>query len=242
MVTRCDACLLRSQPFFQPLSSDELRETQALKVGEVTVDAGTPVLSEGLPSNQIFTVLSGVGVRSRSEAPRKRRVLSFVFPGDLLGLQDNVMDVMRHTIEARSRMRLCVFDRRTLWDFVQRAPQRSYSLIWSAARDSHFLGDAHDTQGQRTAEQSVAWALVKLWRRGSGLGMTQGTSMPMPFKQQDLADALGLSLVHTNKTLAKFRDKALAVWRDGRLIIDDLETLAAIGQATNSDTPPKALL
>ena len=54
-------------------------------------------------------------------------------------------------------------------------------------------------------------------------------TVPLPFRQQDLADALGLSLVHTNKTLARFRSRQLCDWSDGVLRILDAPALAATG-------------
>jgi len=220
---------------FAEMSSDEVQQTQRFKVGELTVEPGTPILTEGAHSAQLFTVLAGVGLRHKILENGRRQVLTFVFPGDLLGLQSAVLGEMGHSIEARSRMRLCVFDRAALWEFFRTSPERSYDLTWLAAAEEHFMGEALVTVGQRTAEEAVAWALVKLWKRANTLEMTDNSAMAMPFKQQDLADALGLSLVHTNKTLAKFRERQLAVWRDGRLLINDLETLARIGM---TDTDP----
>jgi hypothetical protein len=57
-----------------------------------------------------------------------------------------------------------------------------------------------------------------------------------------LADALGLSLVHTNKTLAKFRERQMAVWRDATLTVNDLDQLAHIGLTTLDDPPKRPLL
>ncbi len=224
------------------MSDDEVRQTQRFKVGELTVEAGTPILTEGAHSAQLFTVLSGLGLRYSTLENGRRQVLSFVFPGDLIGLQGAVMAEMTHTVEARSRMRLCVFDRAALWNFLKHAPSRAYDLTWIAATEEHFLGEALTTVGQRTAEEAVAWALVKVWKRARALLLIDGSAMNLPFKQQDLADALGLSLVHTNKTLAKFRERQIATWRDGQLSVTDLDTLAAIGMVGTDDPPPRPLL
>lgn len=242
MVTRCELCPLRQRSLFLPMSDEEVRQTQRFKVGELTVDPGTPVLTEGSHSAQIFTVLSGMGLRYKVLENGRRQVLTFIFAGDLIGLQGAVMNEMAHTVEARSRMRLCVFDRAALWDFFKHSPSRAYDLTWIAATEEHFLGEALATVGQRTAEEAVAWALVKLWLRAEGLELLDGVSMPLPYKQQDLADALGLSLVHTNKTLAKFRERQLATWRDGRLVVNDLKTLARIGMTTVEEPPVRPML
>ena len=242
MVTRCEACPLRSRRPFAKMSDETVRQTQRFKVGELLVEPGTPILTEGAHSAQLFTVLAGTGLRHKTLENGRRQVLTFVYPGDLIGLQGAVMGEMSHTVEARSRMRLCVFDRAALWDFFKHGPERAYDLTWIAATEEHFMGEALATLGQRTAEEAVAWALVKLWKRAESLEMTDGRAMPLPFKQQDLADALGLSLVHTNKTLAKFRERQLAVWRDGRLQVNDLETLARIGMTDAEPAATRPLL
>ena len=242
MVTRCEACPLRRRNLFTQMSDEDVRQTQRFKVGELTVEAGTPILTERSHSAQLFTVFSGVGLRYKALPGGRRQVLSFLFPGDLIGLQAAAMNEMTHTVQARSRMRLCVFDRAALWDFFKASPERSYDLIWIAAAEEHFLGEALTTVGQRTAEESVAWALVKLWSRARGLEMIEGSAMPMPFKQQDLADALGLSLVHTNKTLAKFRERQLAVWREGKLTVNDVEGLARIAMTPADGASRRPLL
>jgi len=95
--------------------------------------------------------------------------------------------------------------------------------------EERFLGEAIATLGQRDAEQSIAWALTRVFLRGKGLGLVTNNAMPFPFKQQDIADALGLSLVHTNKTLGKLKSRQLAMWSDGTLRIPDVEQLAECG-------------
>ncbi|KIT15409.1 Crp/Fnr family transcriptional regulator [Jannaschia aquimarina] len=224
------------------MSDTEVEQTQRFKVGELTVEAGTPILTEGANSAQLFTVLSGMGIRHTTLENGRRQVLTFILPGDLIGLQGAVMGEMGHSVEARTRMRLCVFDRAALWDFFKNAPARAYDLTWIAATEEHFLGEALATLGQRTAEQAVAWALVRLWQRGVALDLVENNSMPLPFRQQDLADALGLSLVHTNKTLAKFRTKQIASWRDGRLTLTDIDELSRIGLVDEQKAVRRPLL
>jgi len=108
-------------------------------------------------------------------------------------------------------------------------PERAFDLTWLAAAEEHFLGDALVTVGQRTAKEAVAWSLARIYLRGQSLGLVKGDAMDMPYIQQDLADALGLSLVHTNKTLAALRKQQLAVWSDGTLRVPDIQTLADVG-------------
>ena len=50
-----------------------------------------------------------------------------------------------------------------------------------------------------------------------------------PAVQGDIADALGLSVVHIHRVLRGLRDDGLATLRNGMLQIDDWDKLAALG-------------
>lgn len=229
MSTQCRYCPLHKKEAFITLSREELEFMQEFKVGELTVDPGTTILMEGSNAPQLYTVLSGMGIRDKKLENGERQVVNFVFPGDFLGLQAGMVGEMGHSVEARTHMRMCAFNRSDFWSFFKNHPSRAFDITWLAAMEEHFLGETLVTIGQRTARQAVSWALVKFFERGKALGFVSENTMSLPFTQRDLADALGLSLVHTNKTLAKLRAQQLASWSDHVLQINDLDKLAEVG-------------
>jgi CRP-like cAMP-binding protein len=242
LATKCENCPIRRRDLFEDMSQDEIKFMQRFKVGELVVDAGTPILMEGSNSPQLFTALHGMGLRYKLLSNGKRQVTSMIFPGDFIGLQAGIMGEMGHSVEATTKMTLCVFDRSEMWSFFKERPDRAFSLTWLAAVEEHFMGDALATVGQRTAIQAVSWALAKIYIRAMALGMVNNGSMQFPFKQQDLADALGLSLVHTNKTLAILKSKQLAQWSDGTLRIPDLKGLGDIALLEDLVAPKRPIM
>jgi CRP/FNR family transcriptional regulator len=230
MVTDCVDCPLRCRPVFAPMTAEELDFMRRFKAGERTVPTGSEVVSQGQTSSALFTVLSGMAVRSIHLPEGQRQVISFVFPGDLIGLQSGLMGEARHSVTAVTDMVLCHFPRNRVWDLFTSQPARAYDLTWIAAVEEHFLGETVATLGQRDATQRVAWALVRIWRRLAALGMDQEGSVPFPFRQHDLADALGLSIVHTNRVIGALRRSGLAEIVGRRLILHDHATLAALAQ------------
>ncbi|NJM82530.1 MAG: winged helix-turn-helix domain-containing protein [Tabrizicola sp.] len=52
--------------------------------------------------------------------------------------------------------------------------------------------------------------------------------VPFPFRQHDLADALGLSIVHTNRTIAALRRAGLVRISARRLQMQDHATLSVV--------------
>lgn len=198
---------------------------QNIKVGEITVAPGTVVMMEGHAISRLYTALSGMGLRYKTLEDGRRQVLNFVFPGDLVGLQSALVDQAEHSVEATTEMTFCIFERGALWKTYRSQPERAYALTWMGAVEEHFLGEALASLGQRDAAERLAWALVRIHSRLRLLGLESGGSVPLPYRQQDLADALGLSLVHTNKVLARLRRKGLAYWTGGRLTLPDPRAL-----------------
>ncbi|MFD2856604.1 Crp/Fnr family transcriptional regulator [Seohaeicola zhoushanensis] len=224
----CKTCPLRKHNLFTPFSEDELAFMGTFKTGELRVDRGSTILLEGSSSPQLFTVLDGMGTRYKTLESGRRQVINFVFPGDFVGLQAGMMGEMKHSVEATTDMTLCVFRRDDLWRLFSHHPERAYDLTWIAAVEEHFLGETIASLGQRDAMQRIAWALVRIFERLKATGYGKGDTVPVHFRQQDLADALGLSLVHTNKTLQALKAKGLATWRDGKLQLRKLAELAEL--------------
>jgi CRP-like cAMP-binding protein len=242
MATRCENCPLHDSPLFKKVPIDARRITQRFKSGELAVEPGTPIMMEGTNAPQLYTALRGMGLRYTLLPNGERQVINFVFPGDFIGLQAAVMGKMQHSVEATTAMTLCVFDRAEFFNFFRTHPERGFDIVWLSAVEEHFLGDALTTVGQRSAYEAIAWALLKLFQRGKALGLATNGRMPLPFRQQDLADALGLSLVHTNKTLTKLRERQAVSWSEGVLHLPDPDGLAAIAQMDQAELPARPFI
>ncbi len=200
------------------------------KSGELEVAARAPILSQGVASPYLYTVLDGFGVRSRALADGRRQVINFVMPGDLIGVQTALLNEMDHSVDATTAMTLCVFTRERFWELFKASPERAFDVSWIAAREERSLGEALAVVGRLSAVERVAAAFVTIFRRSGDLNLVRGGKAPMPWTQRDLSDALGLSLVHTNRTLKKLEADGLAIWRGAELEVRDLARLAEIGQ------------
>ena len=227
-ITPCRNCPLRPLPLFEQFTPQTLQFMESFKVGELVVGPGTTLLVEGSNAPQLYTALSGMGVRYKLVEDGGRQVVNLILPGDFLGLQAGVMGEMKHSAETVTEMTLCVFDRAALWRLFSDEPQRAFDITWLAAMEEHFLGESLTTIGQREGKARVAWALTRVFLRLRAIRLGTATSVPLPFRQQDLADTIGMSLVHTNKTLQALRRAHLLEWRDGVLTVPNVAALAEI--------------
>ncbi len=244
MTVDCHQCPLRRKEAFVGMTDEEVEFMRRVKIAERRVDPRTVVLNEGEDSRYLYTALEGLGLRYKTVAGGRRQVIGFTYPGDFIGLQGGLLGRMGHSFASTTGMTLCVFDRVELKRIYAEQAERAFDLTWLAATEESVLGEMLVTIGQRPAMHAMAWLLLRMFLRGRAVGLVTtdgaGGAMPFPYRQQDLADALGLSLVHTNKTMAKLRARDLAGMGDGLLRLPDLEALAAMaGSDLAAITPPR---
>lgn len=195
------------------------------KKGELAVERGATVLVEGSHSAHLYTVLSGWGFRYKLLSDGRRQILNYTMPGDLIGLQGSVMGEMQHSVEALSPMLLCVFERGELHGLYRNYPELAYDITWLASREERMLDENLLSVGRRSALERCAYLIAFLYARAKDVGLAAGKSLTIPITQQHVADTLGLSLVHTNKTIRKLANRGLLRWRDRGCEVHDIEAL-----------------
>lgn len=227
---KCRECPFRTNEAFRKFSEAELEFIQSFKSGELVADAGTTIFLEGNNSAHLYTVLSGWVFRYKLLHDGRRQILNFGLPGDFFGLQSSMFGEMDHSVEALTDVVLCVFPREKIWKLYESYPDLGFDLTWLASREQFIIDENLLTVGRRTALERVASVLVHVFLRLQQLGMARGNRIDVPFTQQQLSDALGLSHVHTNKTLKKLTNDKLIEWNPPKLLIKDLEGLAQVAK------------
>lgn len=238
----CSACPLRRLPMFREFEPAELAFVEKFKVGEMSVKAGSHVFLEGHDSAHLYTVLDGWAVRFKLMENGRRQIFNFAIRGDFLGLQGVLFDKMLHSVEALSDLRLCVFSRARVWELYERHSGLAFDLTWLAAREESILADHLAAVGQKPARERIAYALVYLFDRARRAGMLEGASLHMPITQEHLADAMGLSLVHTNKTIQRLRSSGWLEWRRQTMTLHDEARLAELAGYDRYDRRPNPFI
>lgn len=210
---------------FRPFETQELRFVSSFKTGELVAETGTTLLSEGNHSAHLYTLLSGWAFRYKTLPDGRRQILNYMLPGDLVGLQGSVIGEMQHSVEALSPLVLCVFQRNRLSELFSNHPGLGFDITWLAAQEERMLDDHLLSLGRRSAIERAAYLIAFLYHRAMSVGLTDQRSLYLPITQMHVADTLGLSIVHTNKTLRKLADRKLIRWLDRSCEVIDVEGL-----------------
>jgi CRP-like cAMP-binding protein len=238
----CKQCGLRKTDAFTAVSPEEVRFIESFRSDTMAVPAGKAILREQQPIGKLFTLYSGWAFRYKTLSDGRRQILSFLLPGDLVGLQEEFSDTAMHGIEAVTDTALCVFPRHQLWDLFRNHPQLGYDITWLAARGEGAVDDNLVTAGRRNATERVAMLLMSLFRRLDRIGTAEGGYIEFPINQQHIADMLGLSLVHTNKTLRRLHRLGLHEIENGKLRLLNPKALERIADYYDTPRPHVPLL
>lgn len=225
----CRRCELRKTDAFLPFSDEKLDYIQGFRESTMELAAGRQIIAEHKSSTRLFTLYRGWAFRYKTLSDGRRQILNFLVPGDFIGLQEEFADGATPGVEALTDVTLCVFPRDGLWQIFRDDPQLGYDVTWLAAREESLVDEGLLTTGRRTAMERIAMLLVHLYRRAERVGLASEGSIAFPFSQQHIADALGLSLVHTNKTLRRLGRLGLHTLEQGRLVMHDPRGLENIG-------------
>jgi CRP/FNR family transcriptional regulator, anaerobic regulatory protein len=225
----CEECPFRSfHTVFRDFTRDELDFVSRFKAGELRVEKGKTFLLQGASSDHLFTVLGGWAFRYKMLPDGRRQILNYALPGDFVGLQASVLNQMEHSVEALTDVLLCIFPRDQLWELHRGHPTLAFDLTWLAAREEQILDDNLLSVGRRTAPERIAYLLLHLFTRAKQLGLAEGNTFQFPLTQQHVADTLGMSLVHANKTFQRLRRSNLVRWSPNEVHIVDAAALAGL--------------
>jgi CRP-like cAMP-binding protein len=238
----CFECALRRCGHFKPVSDVELAFINEMKREHERLPAGAEIIAAGQEQAELYTLYSGWAFRFKTLPDGRRQILNILLPGDLIGLQGAMFEAAAYGVEALTDVEICVLPRRKVWTLFTNMPELSFDVTWLGAREESHVDESLASVGRRSAAERIAALVIMLYKRLDALGLVAGAAMPFPLTQQHIADALGLSLVHTNKSLAKLRRLGMFSQTNGTLLLRNPRALESLAQYFEEETPKRPLI
>ena len=190
---------------------------------------GTDIVQDGSIPKHTTVMLSGTACRYKILKGNTRHILSFQYPGDMTDLFSYVMKKLDHAVGALSDCTVAQITHEHIAALCEKYPNLQYSFWRDTMLDASISNNWILGGGRKTSER-MANLLCEIFVRLSSVGLADlDKVIPFHATQQDIADALGLSLVHTNKTLASLKNRRLIDFKWGKLKILDWEGLTVAG-------------
>jgi CRP-like cAMP-binding protein len=237
--TQCGECPIRQHALFQGVESGHLEWTQQYRANQLQLAAKKVIYQEGLNSEYAYTLYSGWVALYKSLANGKRQITRFALPGDFLGFQPNLIGPCLQSAQSLTPVVLCAFPRKRLLMMMKERPELATNMSIMTARDmalcqQHLLGT-----GRKSAKERVAFLLLELYHRACAikklLPPQENDWIDFPIAQEDIADAVGLTTVHVNRTMQDLRHEGFIEYATKRLRIPNIEALATLAEFNVED-------
>src|SRR5580704_2291008 len=184
----------------------------------------TPLARAGDPEPAIFLLHSGFAYRSCPLADGRRAILDILVPGDVTGLDHIVSASPIEDIAAADRLSY-----RALGATAVRALMADHPIalhILALIAEARWRGDRLAASlGRLDAHARICLMLLDIYERLHRRELINRPSFNLPFTQEQIADHLGLTLVHVNRTLRRLREERLVLVDRQVVIIKDLDRL-----------------
>lgn len=182
-------------------------------------------MRSGEATSELFIVLDGLAASYKLLANGERQITSFRIQGDLCESQTFVSPCLDYSISALSPLLVATVPRRALLLLAEAYPEL-VGLLWretalSAAIEREWIVNL----GRRPAPERMAHLFCEMQARMQDAGLAAGPRFSFPVTQGGLADALGLSTVHVNRSLQQLRGLGLIEFGSGVAVVEDLEAL-----------------
>jgi CRP-like cAMP-binding protein len=174
-------------------------------------------------SSRTYTINSGWAYRFHELPKSRRQILRILIPGDPIYLSSISTPTapVRHGIRAITNVVLCAFDSNQMNAILFDSEEQRARLASEVAAQFNELDRRLTDIGQRRAIARVASFLLDLKSRLCARGFVLNDGFELPVRQELIADALGLTQVHVNRTLAELRRLEYIRFERGRMEILD---------------------
>jgi CRP-like cAMP-binding protein len=242
---------LRKLESLAVLDAEDVRIARALVGPTRTVEARADIVEEGRPPGACTILIEGLACRYKALDDGRRQILSLHVPGDVLDLHGVLLGRLDHSVATLSRCRVAPIAADALLETLDRHPNLRQAFWRSSLLDGALFRAWLVALGQRPAHERVAHLFSEVDARLTAADATRGDTLDFPITQEELADALGLSVVHVNRVLQRLRRDGLITLRARKLSIHDRDALRRLGgfdgrylsvgpDATEGATPARA--
>ena len=193
-----------------------------------TFAAGRSVVAEGASVKHLHVVLDGWASRYRTLSDGRRQFPSLLLPGDVCDLDRLMIDRLHFGVMSLTPCSIAAMPLDKLRVLLEDSSALRNAFWWLTCVENSIANEWAVCLGRRSALERVAHLLCELKIRAEAVYASEADSYILPMTQEDLGDAVGLSVVHINRTLQTLRQRGLINLRDRRLTILDYKALVGL--------------
>lgn len=212
------------------LSDQETRLLEQASFAVRHIESDRDLTREDDRPSHCSLLLEGFACRYKVLESGQRQIMALHVPTDFCDLTSLLLSRMDYSVGTLTPVTVALIPHATILSWAKSHPGLAH-LLWRATLvDASVSREWIVNVGRRTAYQRMAHLLCELVLRMRSAGQANGRTCYLPLTQIVLADALGLTPVHVNRTLQWLRGEGLIEFGGGTLTVLNWSGLKRAGE------------
>ncbi|MDB5591100.1 Crp/Fnr family transcriptional regulator [Enterovirga sp.] len=183
------------------------------------------IVHEGDRPRSANLILSGFATRYKILEDGRRQIVAFMIPGDICDLRMTVLRKRDHAMGALMPSKVAQLTDADVQEILGHSARLERALAWNSLVDEAISLEWTVNLGRRDALERLAHLFCELHCRLRAVGLTTEGRCEVPLTQTEIADTVGVSDVHVNRTLMELRGRGLITLQGKSLTIHDMDRL-----------------
>ncbi len=186
-----------------------------------TLEPGHYLVRQGERADFTCVLLEGFAYRQKIVGDGGRQIIALQVPGDAVDLQNSLLKIADHSVQALTAITMARVPRLALLDIAATYPAIAHAFWLDTLVDGSIAWEWIANIGRRDALMRLAHLLCECAVRLEVVNAASGDSDTLPMTQEQIGDALGLTPVHVNRMLKLLEQDGLIVRRARTIVILD---------------------
>jgi CRP-like cAMP-binding protein len=193
------------------------------------IAAGDEIARQGESLQHSSVLIEGWALRCKTLPGGRRTITSVHVPGDFVDLHTFLLSPMDHSISMLTDGKIATVQHAQLRQLTEHQPNLTRLLWRDTLVEAAIYREWLSALGRLSPMEHLAHLVCELYLRLRMVQQVSGFSFRMPLNQTSLADAMGLSVVHLNRTVQALRATGCVNWKRSELAILDWDRMVQIG-------------
>ena len=220
---------VRNLELRSPLPAEDRRAVLDLPYTLRTLEPSTYTIREADPPTACAVLLSGFAFRQKLTGDGSRQIVALHIPGNALDFQSLFLDVADHSVQMLTRGEVAFIPRAELQALARSRAAIGHAILVKILVEASIFREWVLNIGRRDAGSRVAHLLCELAVRLESEGLINQYGYELPMTQEQLADAVGLTPIHVNRTLKALDAEGLITRTKRNIGFPDWERMRAVG-------------
>src|SRR5215469_2499133 len=211
------------------LTTDEQKAILSLTDGEFEVCNHHEVVRVGQSVEFYCLLADGMLARTLDAASGSRQITAFYVPGEIPDIDTLIMPSTTVSLEAIGSVHIVRIHRAGMHDSIRRFPVLLEAFWREAVIDATIAAEWIANVGQQPAMPRIAHLFAEIAVR---MDTVRGNAFDFPFPatQIQIAQAVGVSPVHANRSLNVLREENAMHLRNGTVFVEDWAKLTHLAE------------